>query len=103
MTSFLLLLISSFEYSFYTFLTGLKAVIQIPFFTSPTSPLEVSEILCYLNSRNAIGPSSMPDSIISIVLDHLSNILSNIINLSFSTGVFPDNVKETNVIPIFKN
>ena len=71
------------------------------FFTSPTSPLEISGILCSLNSRKASGPHSLPDAMISIV--YLSNILSNIINLSFSTGVFPDRLKEANVIPIFKN
>lgn len=73
------------------------------FFTSPTSPLEVSEILSSLNIRKASGPNSLPYPLISAVLDKCSHILSEIINLSFSSGVYPTKLKTANVIPIFKN
>ena len=62
------------------------------FFTSTTSLLEVSDILCSLNSRKASGPHSLSDAMISIVLYHLSNIFSDIINL-FLLGFFQINLK----------
>ena len=73
------------------------------FFTSPTSPAEVSEVLRSLNSHKASGPNSLSPQVISIVLDKISHILSDIINLSFSSGIFPTKLKEANVIPVFKN
>ena len=93
MTSFQLLLIKFVQKFLLHFSDWLKNNNRNSFFTSPTSPFEVSDILCSLNSRKATGSYSLPDAMISIVLYHLSNILSNIINLSFSAGVFQINLK----------
>ena len=73
------------------------------FLLNPTSPLEVSEVLKSLSDNKATGPHSIPYSIISSNLESLSSIFSDIINLSFSTGVFPSQLKEAKVIPVFKN
>ena len=70
---------SKIPFTRHHFSDWLKKSNRNSFFTSPTSPLEVSDILCSLNSRKASGPFSLPNDMISIVLYHLSNILSNII------------------------
>ena len=73
------------------------------FFLNPTSSLEVSEVLKSLSGNKATGPHSIPYSIISSNINSLSSILSDLTNLSFSTGVFPSQLKEAKVIPVFKN
>ena len=53
-----------------------------------------------------IGKASGPKSIPPAVLKHLNNdvsiVLANLFNLSFSTGVFPDILKTSSVLPLFK-
>ena len=73
------------------------------FFLNQTTPLELSEVLKSLSEHKASGQHSIPYSIISSNLESLSSIFSDIINLSFSTGVFPSQLKEAKVIPVFKN
>ena len=85
------------------FPNGFTTVIQILSLLPPASPAEVSEVLRSLNSRKASGPNSLPIPVISSVSDAISIILCEIINLSFSTGTYPDKLKEASVIPVFKN
>ena len=73
------------------------------FLLNPTTPLEVEEVLKSLSESKATGPHSIPYSIISSNLNCFSSIFSDLINLSFSTGVFPSQLKEAKVIPVFKN
>ena len=73
------------------------------FFIAPTTSDEISVVLKSLSENKATGPSSIPYPIISTNLASLSSILSDIINLSFSTGIFPNKLKEAKVIPVFKN
>jgi hypothetical protein len=73
------------------------------FFISPTTPFEVSQIIQSLQKSKATGPNSIPHNILITVLDEISRILSDIINLSFTTGVFPSKLKQAKVIPVFKS
>ena len=73
------------------------------FFINPTSPVEVSKVLMSLSENKATGPHSIPYPIISSNLNSISSIFSDIINLSFFSGVFPSRLKEAKVIPVFKN
>ena len=73
------------------------------FFVAPTTSRELSAVLTSLSENKASGPHSLPYKIISSNLESISSILSDIINLSFSTGVFPSQLKEAKVIPVFKN
>ena len=72
------------------------------FFMVPTTPDEVSAVLKTLNDNKATGPSSIPYPIIISNLQSFSLILSEIINLSFHSGIFPSKLKEAKVIPVFK-
>ena len=83
---------SKITFTRHHFFDWLKNSNRNSFFTSPTSPLEVSDILCSLNSRKASESHSLPDTMISIVLYHPSNILSNII-IFFLLGFFQINLK----------
>ena len=72
------------------------------FFVSPTDSTEVSNLISGLKNGKAFGPNSIP----TIVLKHLnrdiSTILADLFNLSFSTGVFPEKLKTSSVLPLFK-
>ena len=56
-----------------------------------------------MKKNKVSGPSSIPYPVLNCITDSLSNILCDIINLSFSTGVFPTALKEAKVISVFKN
>jgi hypothetical protein len=72
------------------------------FFLSPTTDIEVSKIIGSLKNN-----SPGYDNINAKVLKHSINIylpiLVYIINLSFSSGIFPSVLKPANVIPLFKS
>ena len=72
------------------------------FFISPTSRFEVFNLISKLKTRKASGPNSIPTVILKQFNNEISNILSDLFNLSFSTGVFPDILKTSSVLPLFK-
>ena len=94
---------SKIPYTRHLFFKWLTNPNPASFFLTPTSPSEISNVLSSLSKNKASGPNSIPYIIISSNLNSFSSILSKIINLSFSTGVFPNVLKEAKVIPIFKN
>ena len=55
-----------------------------------------------LKTRKASGPNSIPTVILKQFNNEISGIISNLFNLSFSTGVFPDILKTSSVLPLFK-
>ena len=72
------------------------------FFIQPVSPNEVSKIILGLKKGKSSGPNSIPYPILSNISNSLSPILSKLINLSFTTGIYPSKLKEAKVIPVFK-
>ena len=62
---------------------------------------EVLKIIESLPNKST-GPASIPLKLLKIIADIVVVPLCNIINLSFSTGVFPDILKVAKVIPIHK-
>ncbi|XP_065682310.1 uncharacterized protein LOC136095525 [Hydra vulgaris] len=76
---------------------------QKSFFIKPTDEHEISKIIDSLDSYKASGPNGLPVKILKLLKTKLSRILSNIFNTSFSSGIFPENLKTAKVIPIFKN
>ena len=62
------------------------------------------EILKIIESlpNKSTGPASIPLKMLKVVADIIVIPLCNIINLSFSTGVFPDILKIAKVIPLHK-
>ena len=72
------------------------------FFLVPTTRNEISDIINKFDNNKATGPNSIPVFILKIYNCFFSEHLSNIINLSFVTGLFPDLCKLAKVIPIYK-
>ena len=72
------------------------------FFISPSNSDEVFSVIKELKNNKSTGPSSIPSKFLKLFQTVLSKPVSLIINLSFSSGTFPNNLKIANVIPIFK-
>ena len=72
------------------------------FFLNPTNPKEVELKISSLKNSKANGPNSLPTKILKECKKEISIPLTLIINLSFSTGTFPNRLKLANVFPIHK-
>ena len=55
-----------------------------------------------MKTNKAIGPNSIPTKILKMRQQIIAKPLAYLINLSFSTGVFPDLLKIANIIPVLK-
>ena len=73
------------------------------FFIKPTDKFEVLNIINDISINKATGPHSIPTNILHQIKHNISEPLSNVINLSFQNGVFPENLKTAKTIPIFKD
>ena len=72
------------------------------FHLSPTTPLEISNIIISIKLSKASGPNSIQSKLLKDCIHIFSFVISMLINKSFSEGSFPDFLKLANVIPIFK-
>ena len=72
------------------------------FFPSPTDKYEIVNIISSLDSNKSAGPNSLPTKILKLLKSYISTQLSNIFNISFSTGFFPSMLKIAKVVPIGK-
>ena len=55
-----------------------------------------------MKTNKSTGPNSIPTKILTISNQIICKPLTYLINLSFSVAIFPDLLKTSNVIPIFK-
>lgn len=69
----------------------------------PTTPNEVNDIIKNLKHKNSSGHDDINQNIVILCADYISEIISDIINSSFSTGIVPQELKIAKVIPIFKS
>ena len=72
------------------------------FLVTPVSVLEVSTTISGLNSSKSVGPNSLPITLLKILNNELSEILSKLVNDSFESGIFPDKLKIARMTPVFK-
>ena len=63
---------------------------------------EIQLEIAKLQTGKAVGPSSIPISILKILKSELEGPLQVILNTSFLTGIVPDKFKLVGVIPVFK-
>lgn len=66
------------------------------------TPLEVKTIIDRLNVNKSTGIDNIGPKIIKHCGDIITTSIAAIINSSISQGIFPDNLKEARVVPIFK-
>ena len=74
---------------------------NLDFIIAHVSEDEVLEIINKLENKST-GPSSIPLKLLKLISDLIIIPLCNLINKSFSSGIFPDLLKIVKVIPIHK-
>ena len=72
------------------------------FLLTPVSVSEVSTIISGLNSSKSVAPNSILITLLKILNNELSEILSKLVSDSFESGIFPDKLKIARVAPVFK-
>ena len=75
---------------------------QETFFLSPVVSSDVNEMICTLDQSKASGYDDLPARMLVEAKDFVSDPLAFILNLLFSTGIFPNKLKIARVVPIFK-
>ena len=75
---------------------------NISFFVSPTDKTEIEDVISSLDSNKSVGPNSIPTKILKLLKDDISSQLSELSNISFSSGVFPSLLKTAKFIPVHK-
>ena len=68
---------------------------------TPT-PNEIIKIISNFDTTKSTGPNSIPNQIIQAIKHPISIPLANIFNKSFQSGICPDSLKTSIVIPIHK-
>ena len=72
------------------------------FFISPDSHEEIKVIINSLKSGKAVGPHSIPIYLLRMLREYIAVPLCDIVNKSFSSGIFPYMMKLAKVIPLDK-
>ena len=65
-------------------------------------PEEIQEMICAFNINKTLGPNSLHIYILKFCGHFFSECLIKFVNLSFTTGIFPEFCKIAKVIPILK-
>jgi hypothetical protein len=71
-------------------------------FLAPTTEMEVTDIIKELGNKKSMSVYDIPELIIKKCYPRIANALTYIINLSFSSGYFPDQLKIAKVKPLYK-
>lgn len=71
-------------------------------YLQPTTPVEVERVIATLKNSKAAGYDELPTSIIKENSNVFAYVLSHLINLSMSEGIFPERLKLTIIKPILK-
>ena len=72
------------------------------FFIHPTNKDEIADIISSLDKNKSVGPYSIPNNILILLKNEISNPLADLFNLSFSSGKFPSVLKIAKVVPVYK-
>ena len=72
------------------------------FYLSPVGPAEIEKIIDEINVKKSTGPFGVPVFLLKKFKNFFSLWLSELVNLSFETGIFPDVLKVAKVNPLHK-
>ena len=72
------------------------------YFITPTDSQEVISIISSPSDNKSSGPNSIATRILKLLKKDISTQLVDILNLSFSSGIYPTPLKTAKVIPIHK-
>jgi len=68
-----------------------------------TSPLEICDLLKAFDPKKSNDTSNISMHLLKFVAMEISSPLAHLFNLSLTTGVFPENLKLSRVLPIYKS
>jgi hypothetical protein len=71
-------------------------------FINPTNVIELFNICQSLKSGKTAGSDNIAMNVIKKSFEFIAQPLTQIINLSLSSGIYPDLLKIAKVIPVFK-
>ena len=71
-------------------------------FLSPTVPEDVEDLISSMKTNKASGSNSIPTNISKLFKKEFSKPLSDMINMYFKQGIFPNILNIANVIPIYR-
>ena len=72
------------------------------FVLKPVTHNELRKLVSQLNNRKALGPTSIPVTILKDNIDNLVRPLTLTLNQLFEQGIFPEIFKIVQVLPIHK-
>jgi len=71
-------------------------------FLIPITENEVEKVAKSLKDKSSAGIDEIPDSVVKKCITQLKKPLTNIYNASLESGIFPDQPKIANVVPVNK-
>ena len=71
-------------------------------FFPPTAPVVIESLINCIKPNKAIDINSVPEKTLKWFKTKLSGTLTDMINISFDKGIFPDFLKVAEVIPVHK-
>ena len=71
-------------------------------FLNPVAEYEVSDQINKLNEKKSADTYDIPVKLIKMIKDQITGPLTELINISFTTGCCPEILKYAKVIPIYK-
>ena len=72
-------------------------------FLSPVTEEEVVGIVRTCNSKTSTDSNGMSMAFLKKTIQHITKPLTAIFNMSFESGIFPNSMKSSKIIPIFKS
>ena len=69
----------------------------------PTTPSEIINIATQMKTSHSCGLDEIDPILVSASFLYISQVLSDLINYSLSSGIFPEQLKFAKVIPIHKS
>ena len=69
----------------------------------PTTPSNIIDAASKIKPKNSLDVNNISTKMLKYTINDIATPMSHIINLTFTTGIIPDGMKITNIIPIFKS
>ncbi len=71
-------------------------------FFTPTTPKEIIKIVSKLKSKSSAGHDGISNILLKSIVREISEPLANVFNKSLESGIFPNEMKFAEVIPVYK-
>ena len=72
-------------------------------FLEPINDIDILEVVHKFKPKTSCGHDEIPMTILKKSILSIITPLTHIINKSFDTGIFPNQLNKAKVIPVFKN